>query len=280
MGETTGIEWTDSTFNAWIGCTKIANRHGSACDHCYAVSFGRRLGVSWGDSADRHRTRPENWKKVLQWNADGPRFQCEHGRRQRVFAFSLADWLDNQVDPQWRADFCRLVDETPHLDWLLLTKRLSNYHKLAPIHWRDGAPPNVWLGITVEDRERYRARYAALARIPAAVRFLSFEPGLGALGDLDIGAGNIPDWIITGGLSGVAAARSTIFPPAAVRAARDMCIASDVAFFHKQWGHYGNNPLVLEQGMTPREAAVIDMPANGKGGALLDGKLYREFPTS
>lgn len=81
---------------------------------------------------------------------------------------------------------------------------------------------------------RYRMRFPAIAKIPAVVRFLSFEPGLGALGPLDIGAGAIPDWIITGGLSGVAAARSTIFPPNAVRATRDECRARGMAFFHKQ----------------------------------------------
>jgi protein gp37 len=129
---------------------------------------------------------------------------------------------------------------------------------------------------------RYRRRFPTIARIPAVVRFLSFEPGLGPLGPLDIGAGVIPDWIITGGLSGVAAGRATIFPPAAVRQVRDQCAAAGVAFFHKQWGHYGNNPLVLEQGHSIAEARVIDpdggLNPNGKGGALLDGTLWRKTP--
>src|SRR6185437_6620102 len=110
-----------------------------------------------------------------------------------------------------------------------------------------------------------------------------------ALGPLDIGVGAIPDWVITGGLSGVAAARSTIFPPNAVRAARDQCRQAGVAFFHKQWGHYGNNPLVIEQGLSVAEARSIDpdeddeaggIRKHGKGGALLDGRLWREFPAT
>lgn len=287
MGATTSIEWTDSTFNPWVGCTKLAHPKGSACDHCYAVAFGRRLGVAWG--GDRKRTRPDNWKKLRQWNADGPRFMREHGRRQRVFVASLADWLDNQVPLEWCHDLCDEIDACANLDFLTLTKRLQNYRKRTPRHWHDGPPSNVWLGITVEDELRYRMRFPIAAKIPAAVRFLSFEPGLGRLGPLDIGAGAIPDWIITGGLSGVAAARSTIFPPDAVRATRDDCAAAGVAFFHKQWGHYGNNPLVLEQGLSVAEARAIDpdddddgrgIRKHGKGGALLDGRLWREFPAA
>jgi protein gp37 len=285
MGETTGISWTDSTFNPWVGCTKLAHPAGSACDHCYAVAFGRRLGVAWG--GNRKRTRPENWRRLRQWNADGPRFRRERGHRRRVFVASLADWLDNQVPLEWCLDLCAEIDECTNLDFLMLTKRPQNYRKRTPRHWHDFTPRNVWLGVTVEDELRYRMRFPYIARIPAVVRFLSFEPGLGALGRLDIGAGAIPDWIITGGLSGVAAPHATIFPPAAVRSARDACVASGVAFFHKQWGHYGNNPLVLEQGLSIAETRAIDpdkadqargVPENGKGGALLDGRLWREFP--
>src|SRR5262249_45628803 len=175
--------WTDSTFSPWIGCTKLARPKGSACDHCYAVAFGRRLGVAWG--GDRKRTRPENWRKPVEWNADGPRFQREHGRRQRVFCASLADWLHNQVPLAWLDELCRVIDDTPNLDWLLLTKRGENYRKRVPSHWRAGPPSNVWLGITVEDELRYRKRWPVIARITATVRFLSFEPGLGSLGPLD-----------------------------------------------------------------------------------------------
>ncbi len=282
MGATTGIEWTDSTFNPWVGCTKLAHPAGSACDHCYAVAFGRRLGVQWG--GDRKRTRPENWKKLRDWNADGPRFQRAHGRRQRVFVASLADWLDNQVPLEWVHDLCAEIDTCTNLDFLLLTKRTENYRKRTPKSWHDGSPANVWLGVTVEDRLRYKKRFPLIARIPAAVRFLSYEPGTGPLGDLDIGVSVIPHWIITGGLSGVARERSTIFPPDAVRETRDQCQAARVAFFHKQWGHYGNNPLIIEQGMTIAQAREIDPDdgpnKNGKGGALLDGRLWRDFPTS
>lgn len=282
MGITSGIEWTDSTFNPWIGCTKIASPQGSACDFCYAVQFGRRLGVQWGNH-DRKRTRAEYWRQLPKWNADGPRFQRVTGHRQRVFSASLADWLDNQVDPQWRFDFCREIDRAPNLDFLLLTKRPQNYRKLVPDNWKDGPPSNVWLGVTVEDRERYIERFTDIAAIPASVYFLSYEPGLGALGDHDIGVGKVPDWVISGGESGVARERVRLIPPAGVREARDQCAANGTAFFHKQWGNYWNNPLVLEQGMSVSEARSIDPDdgpnKHGKGGGLLDGALYRMFPT-
>jgi protein gp37 len=281
MALTSGIEWTNSTFNPWIGCTKIASAEGSACDFCYAVQFGRRLGVQWGNH-DRKRTRAEYWKQLPKWNADGPRFLREHGHRQRVFSASLADWLDNQVDPQWRYDFCREVDNAPNLDFLLLTKRPENFRKLAPANWQDGPPSNVWLGVTVEDEDRYRDRFAKIAQIPASVYFLSYEPGLGPLGSLDFGIGKVPDWIISGGESGVARERVRLIPPDAVRQARDQSNSHGVAFFHKQWGNYWNNPLVMEQGMSVSEARAIDPDdgpnKNGKGGGLLDGRLWREFP--
>jgi hypothetical protein len=93
----------------------------------------------------------------------------------------------------------------------------------------------------------------------------------------------VPDWVISGGESGVARERVRLIPPDAVREAREQCAQLGTAFFHKQWGNYWNNPLVLEQGMPVHEARRIDPDdgphKNGKGGGLLDGKLYRQFPT-
>jgi protein gp37 len=126
-----------------------------------------------------------------------------HGRRRRVFSASLSDWLDNRVSKGWRADLCKLIEETPNLDWLLLTKRIENYRKLAPQSWQDNGPPaNVWLGTTTESAEYYQRRWPILSSIPAAVRFVSYEPAVGPLGKLDVGIGTAPNWIIVGGESG------------------------------------------------------------------------------
>ena len=101
MGAKSKIEWTDSTFNPWVGCTKVARARGapSACDFCYAEKWAKRSGqVEWGNHP-RRRTTEAYWRNPLAWNNRGRFFQTEHGRRQRVFCASLADVFDNQVDP-------------------------------------------------------------------------------------------------------------------------------------------------------------------------------------
>jgi protein gp37 len=119
MAENTAIEWADHTFNPWTGCTKVS----PACDHCYAESWAKRSGtVRWGPGEPRRRTTDANWRQPLKWNAQAQR----EGRRFRVFCASLADVFDNEVPVQWRVDLFRLIASTPHLDWLLLTKRIGN----------------------------------------------------------------------------------------------------------------------------------------------------------
>lgn len=213
MGKTT-IAWCDFTFNPWIGCQKVS----AGCNNCYAETLmATRYGrVEWGQrKADgiepsvgtRVRTSEANWKLPLRWNRKAVE-QIElydegmltlHPERPRVFCASLADWLDNQVPGSWREDLSFLIDATPYLDWLLLTKRIENFDKLAPWH-DDDIPSNVWLGITAEDQDAYDKRWPILARIPARVRFVSYEPALGPLSILD--HKEKPEWLICGGESG------------------------------------------------------------------------------
>ena len=126
MGENSKIEWCNHTFNPWIGCQKVS----PGCDHCYAEAMmDHRYGrVKWGPHGERKRTSPANWKNPLRWAKQA------NGRRPRVFCASLADWLDNRVPRDWRSDLGRLIEATPELDWLLLTKRPENHEKLAPWH--------------------------------------------------------------------------------------------------------------------------------------------------
>ena len=175
MAAQSRIEWTDSTFNPWVGCTKIARRGGapSACDFCYAESWAKRSGqVKWGDHPRRRTTR-SYWRGPLAWNARAFDFQASHGRRQRVFCASLADVFDNQVDPQWRTDLFALIRECDQLDWQLLTKRPQNIGKMLPSDWGQGYP-NVWLGTTTEDAQAYRQRAAHLLKVPAIIHFVSY----------------------------------------------------------------------------------------------------------
>ncbi|AJG18781.1 phage Gp37/Gp68 family protein [Cupriavidus basilensis] len=191
MSESTKIEWTDATFNPWIGCTKVS----PACDHCYAeVSTpARTLRVAWGAKENRHRTSPDNWKLPRRWNAQHAEFFAANGRRRRVFCASLADVFDNAVDPAWRADLFKLIEATPNLDWLLLTKRIGNVAAMVPEAtdlidygegwqsiWGQGEwPVNVWLGATICNQEEADRDIPKLLAVPACVRFLSMEPLLG-----------------------------------------------------------------------------------------------------
>jgi protein gp37 len=267
MAVNSKIEWTDHTFNPWLGCTNVS----PGCDHCYAESWSKRSGlVKWGKNP-RRRTSEAYWRAPLKWQAAAVGFLASHGRRQRVFCASLADVFDNRADRKWRTDLFELIAATPGLDWLLLTKRPQNIAKMLPADWGDTGRPNVWLGTTAEDQSRYDQRWAVLSRIPAAIRFISYEP---AIGPVRLREGTQPDWLISGGESGPGARP---MDPQWVRDVIADCVAKGVAPFHKQWGAYRNNPLVREGGLSPREAELMD--GNGKGGGLVDKRLYREFPS-
>jgi protein gp37 len=266
--ENSKIEWTDHTFNPWIGCQHVS----PGCDHCYAeammdLRFGK---VEWGPHGQRKRTSDEYWREPFKWNAEARAFKQEHGYRPRVFCASLADVFDNQVPKEWRKALFALIRECRRLDWLLLTKRSQNIAKMLPNDWADGYR-NVWLGATAEDQVHFDQRWRHLQNIPSVIKFISYEP---ALGPLRLPKGEpLPDWLISGGESGHGA---RFLNPQWVRDLISDCRRRRVAPFHKQWGTYASNPLVVEEGMTIEEAKGID--PYGKGGGLVDGRLVREFP--
>jgi protein gp37 len=183
MGENSSIAWTHHTFNPWIGCHKIS----PACKHCYAavetfprVQRGRGLEL-WGADAERHVTSDENWRKPIAWN----RAAIKAGERHRVFCASLSDVFEHRTGEvggkldDARARLWKLIEATPQLDWLLLTKRPENAPRMMPEAWLSDVPENVWVGTTVEDQEHAQKRIPMLRRVPAAVHFLSVEPMLG-----------------------------------------------------------------------------------------------------
>lgn len=302
MAETT-IEWTaypgpdgtmlpGYTFNPWEGCQKV----GPGCDHCYAEARDVRFtgGTHWGPHAPRRLTSAANWAKPLRWNRDA----AAAGTRPRVFCASLADVFDNAVDPQWRADLWALIAATPHLDWLLLTKRPGNIAKMLPAHWGTGWP-NVWLGCTVVNQEEADRDIPKLLACPAAVRFISAEPLLGPvdidqwLHDDDCGVsrktsrqhgekplchcGERPvnevrlDWVIVGGESGP---HARAMHPQWARDLRDQCAAEGVAFLFKQWGE---NAWVER---VDGDVSTLTPYRAGKhaAGRLLDGIEHNGFP--
>lgn len=267
MAQDSKIEWTDHTFNPWVGCTNIS----PGCDHCYAESWSKRSGlVKWGNSP-RRRTSEAYWRAPIKWNAEAAGFAARHGRRQRVFCASLADVFDNKAMKVWRSDLFGLIAATPSIDWLLLTKRPQNILKMLPPNWPEGGMQNVWLGITAENQRHFDQRWPLLAAVPAAIRFVSYEPAIGPL-RLHNGMPQ-PDWLISGGESGHCA--RPMNPQWARDVIRD-CERFGVSAFHKQWGAFQNNPLCYEHGLSVKEAAALD--PYGKGGGLVDGELYRKFP--
>lgn len=277
MSENSKIEWTDHTFNPWEGCQKV----GPGCDHCYAETRNARFGggqaVNWGPGAPRRRTSPTTWHMPRRWNAQADEFQAQHGRRQRVFCASLADWADNAVPIEWLVDLLELVRTTPHLDWLLLTKRggivrqrLQEAHNWVLDNWpavdaqplsqwlqdwtEDDSPPgNVWLGVTITNQAEADRDIPKLLAVPARVRFLSMEPLLGPVNlerprpgpDLDQGGGSkvCQPWLIQSGIHWVIVGGES--GPGArpmsiqwARELRDQCVNAGVPFLFKQWGEW------------------------------------------
>lgn len=333
MAENTKIEWTDHTFNPWEGCQKV----GPGCDNCYAETRNARFSggqaVNWGPGAPRRHTTPGNWNKPLKWNkqaelqqAAWEGFKKVHPglsddelitkgfikpRRARVFCASLADVFDNAVDPQWRADLFGLIMKTPHLDWLLLTKRIGNVkHMLAELtHGNDPdlslldmmPLPNVWIGATIVNQEEADRDIPKLLQVPAKVRFLSMEPLLGPVNlapylyNIYLDNGEQPvDWVIVGGESGPGARP---MHPDWARSLRDQCFHEGTPFLFKQWGEWmpgeknGDTwklTFPIDGPHGPANPEFHDWPDGtcsarvGKKAAsrLLDSRTWDEFPNS
>jgi len=280
MSENTKIEWADHTFNPWTGCTKVS----PGCDHCYAESMmdHRLRRVQWGPGKPRLRTSVANWRKPLAWNAAHAQFYAHHGHRQRVFCASLADVFDNEVDPAWREDLFRLIDATPNLDWLLLTKRIGNVGNMLPVPFDfERMYPNVWLGATITSQAEADRDIPKLLELDARVKFLSMEPLLGPVdfakvpgfNRIGLHLGNW--WVIVGGESGAGA--RTMHPDWA-RGIRDQCRNAGVPFLFKQWGEWAPNWLNDDDGQKIVGTEQMERMGKRIAGRLLDGLEYNGFP--
>lgn len=247
MSTETKIEWADSTFNPWMGCGKVS----PACDNCYAeVSTpARAMKIIWGMTAERVRTSPQNWNLPKRWEAQHEEFFAKHGRRQRVFCASLADVFDKTAPFEWRADLWNLIEATPHLEWLLLTKRIGNAFNMLPLNWHKKHPGNVRIGISVVNQEEADRDIPKLLALNFP-NFLSMEPLLGPV-DLNYTRMRIQgarsqiaravngeewiDWVIVGGESGH---NARPMHPDWVRRLRDQCEATATPFLFKQYGEW------------------------------------------
>lgn len=253
MGAVTGIAWTDSTWNPWIGCTKV----GPGCDHCYAEKVGARMAVEWGPGLSRKRTSAATWRAPVTWNRQAEAFHMEHGRRRRVFCASLADVFDNEVSQDWRFEVFDLMESTHGLLWQICTKRVSNVDKMVSDHWRaDGGmwPQNVGLLITTVTDAEVRRDLPRLLALKMRFRIpwvgLSIEPMIESLSDAlrEVLAAYQPgalDWAILGGESGPGARQCDL---KWITSATNILRPRGVAVFVKQLGSkatYLGTPLSL-----------------------------------
>lgn len=263
MSRDTTIPWCHATFNPWQGCSRVS----PGCEHCYAEVLGKRFGVPWGPGVERRLAGNSYWLQPLVWERQAEKT----GQRLRVFCGSMCDVFDAAVDDGWRSRLWCLIAKTPHLDWMLLTKRpqyLRNAGReplLLPPDWDDGRWTNVWLGATIEDQLRADERLdllmeASPKRGRGAILFASCEP---LLEELDLGrwldgASGCLDLVIVGAekLPGKKPGRPCFIQW--VAELRDDCVAAGVPFFCKQ----------IEQG-----GRIVEMPQ-------LDGRVWDEMPPS
>jgi protein gp37 len=243
MRRKTGIEWTEVTWNPTTGCDRIS----AGCTNCYALAMAKRLKAMGSDryqaDGDPRTSGPGFALTVHRDALDQP---YRWSGQRIVFVNSMSDLFHAKVPLDFIEDVFAVIADTPQHTYQVLTKRSSRLLKLADkLSW----PDNLWMGVSVEDATQL-GRVDQLRLVPAAVRFLSCEPLLGPLDELDLA--NI-DWVITGGESGP---KARPLEADWVRGIRDNCIDNSVSFFHKQWG-----------GRTPK--------AHGRD---LDGIVWSEMP--
>ena len=207
------IEWTEATWNPVTGCVEVS----PGCAHCYAKTFAERFRGVPGHPYERGfdlQLRPERLEQPLRWK-----------KPKSIFVNSMSDLFHKDVPEDYIREVFEVMRIADQHRFQVLTKRSARLLKLAPsLPW----PRNVWMGVSVES-QRFACRVDDLREVPAAVRFLSCEPLLGAL-DLDLGG---IDWVIAGGESGPGARPMN---PDWICGVRDQCQESDVPFFFKQWG--------------------------------------------
>lgn len=243
MADQSTIEWTEATWNPTTGCDRVS----SGCDNCYALILAKRLkamgSVKYQTDGDPRTSGPGFGVAAHPDVLDVPRRWREP---RLVFVNSMSDLFHARVSIDFVRQVLDTMRETPQHTYQLLTKRARRLRLLSEqLDW----PANAWVGTSVESIDEVH-RVDDLRQVDAAVRFLSLEPLLGPLPDLDL---NGIGWVIVGGESGP---RARPLDPASVRDLRDQCVAASVPFFFKQWG-----------GRTSKA-----------GGRELDGRTWDEMP--
>ena len=235
------IEWTESSWNPVTGCTKIS----AGCAHCYADRMARRL----------HAMGQPNYRNGFEvtCHPDALELPLKWKKPQMIFVNSMSDLFHKAVPAEFIGEIFFTMNQARWHTFQILTKRADRLRQLAPhLKWT----PNVWMGVTVESA-KHANRIDDLRATGAKVKFLSLEPLLGSLPDLNLSG---IDWVIVGGESGPKARR---MQAEWARDIRDQCVAAGVPFFFKQWGCYDENGVRV---------------GKKKAGRLLDGRLWEEMP--
>jgi protein gp37 len=245
MAQKSPIEWTEATWNPVAGCSILS----PGCTNCYAMRMAARL-EAMGQKKYAATTRISGGrpKWTGQINTDRQALEAPRSWRlgRMIFVNSMSDLFHDEVPTGFIQDVFSVMRTTPQHTYQLLTKRSERLTELSgSIDW----PGNVWMGVSVESRD-YMSRITDLQQTGAPTKFLSLEPLLGPLGQLDLSG---IDWTIVGGESGPGARPMDI---SWVRSIRDQCSAQGVAFHFKQWG-----------GVNKKRA-----------GRILDGRTWDEFP--
>jgi protein gp37 len=239
MANGTQIEWTDATWNPVTGCSKIT----AGCDNCYAERFAERfrgvVGHPFENGFDL-TLRPDRLAQPLLWKV--PR---------RIFVNSMSDLFHKDIPRRFIDKVFDTMEQASWHTFQVLTKRSSLLARyLNQRYPKDLAPTHIWLGVSVEDAKN-AVRIKHLQAAHASVKFVSFEPLIGPVGQIDLSGIH---WAIVGGESGP---RARPMEEAWALDLRDQCRAQNVAFFFKQWG-----------GIRPKS-----------GGRKLKGREWNQYPT-
>lgn len=223
MGDHSAIEWTEATWNPTTGCDKTS----PGCDNCYALTLSKRLkamGQAKYQKDGDPRTSGPGFGLTL--HPDTLHIPRTWSSPRVIFVNSMSDLFHKDVPVSYIRQVFDAIAETPHHQYQLLTKRSKRLAEIGGVlEW----PPNLWMGVSVES-SKYRFRLDHLRQVNATVRFVSAEPLLGPLSDLNLDGIH---WLIAGGESGP---RARMVEEAWLISLRDQCADAAVPFFFKQWG--------------------------------------------
>lgn len=228
----THIEWSDSTWNPVAGCSMLS----SGCTHCYAMEMARRLelmGVSKYKGLTRNNGKRYIWNGEIREDFSSLNIPYSWKKPKKIFVNSMSDLFHEKVSDSFITKVWKVMEETPRHHYQILTKRPERMRDIIQNKIKK-VLDNVWIGTSIENEETV-SRVNFLRETPAAIRFISFEPLIGSVGNINL---NKIDWAIVGGESGRLARP---IKEEWIDEIYNQCLLFDTAFFFKQWGTWGKD---------------------------------------